>query len=254
MLSALDYTLIAVAALAAGAINALAGGGTLVTFPVMTAVGIPPVVANVTNTVALCPGYLSGTLAQWRDLDGQWDRLKWLVPAGLIGGIGGGLLLIASGERVFGALIPYLILLAATLLALQEPVKKWLVARRARLGTQAHDARAAAIPIGIAALYGGYFGAGLGVILLATLGITLDDTLTRLNAVKQFLSLVINVAAAAYFALAAPVLWSAVMVMAAGALIGGALGGRLAGRIKASHLRAVVVGIGYVVGLYYLIR
>lgn len=251
---AFEYAWVAVAALVAGVVNAIAGGGTLITFPMMTAVGIPPLLANVTNSVALCPGYLGGTLAQARDLAGQRTRLRWLLPAGLLGGIVGGLLLVASGERLFGTLVPYLILFAAALLALQDPIRRWLLRRIERHAARGLDERWTAVPIALSAVYGGYFGAGLGVIMLATLGITLDDTLNRLNAVKQLLSLVINLAAAVYFAFAAPVLWPVAAVMAVGALAGGALGGRLASRVKPATLRYSVVAIGIAVGIYYLVK
>lgn len=254
MITGIDYLWVTLAALFAGIVNAIAGGGTLITFPMMTAVGIPPVVANVTNSVALCPGYFGGTLAQKRDLQGQAARLRWLVPVGLVGGIAGGLLLIASGERVFSALVPYLILLASALLALQDPIKRWLARRLEAHAARGLDERWAVLPIGLGAVYGGYFGAGLGVIMLATLGITLDDTLNRLNATKQLLSLVINFAAALYFAFAAPVWWPVAGVMAIGALAGGALGGRLASRVKPTTLRYTVVAIGFCVGFYYLLR
>ena len=122
MLNLLDYLLIALAALAAGAINALAGGGTLITFPVLTAVGIPAVAANMTNTVALCPGYLGGILSQFKDLQGQARRLWLFIPAGIIGGLLGGLLLQVTGEHLFYELVPYLILIAAGLLASQKQV------------------------------------------------------------------------------------------------------------------------------------
>lgn len=231
-------------------VNALAGGGTLITFPVMTAVGIPPVMANVTNAVALCPGYFGGTWAQRKDLAGQGARLKLLLPLGALGGVLGAWLLLASGEKLFRALVPWLILGASALLAAQDPLRRWLIKR----GRPAGDARlGAALPIASAAVYGGYFGAGLGVVMLATLGLTLDDSLTRLNAVKQALSFVINIAAALFFLGSDQVLWPVVGVMAVAALAGGSLGGRLASVIPAARLRLLVIAIGVGVGLFYLL-
>ena len=128
-LSGLDFILIGLAAVGAGAVNALAGGGTLITFPMLTAVGLPAVVANVTNTVALCPGYLGGTLAQANDLRDQKQRLWLYLPVGAIGGILGGLLLLYTGERIFRTIVPYLILLASALLAVQEPLRAWILHR-----------------------------------------------------------------------------------------------------------------------------
>ena len=249
MLEALDFALVGAAAFAAGMVNALAGGGTLVTFPVMTAVGIPPVMANVTNAVALCPGYFGGTWAQRKDLAGQGARLKLLLPLGALGGVLGAWLLLASGEKLFRALVPWLILGASALLAAQDPLRRWLIKR----GRPAGDARlGAALPIASAAVYGGYFGAGLGVVMLATLGLTLDDSLNRLNAVKQALSFVINIAAALFFLGSDQVLWPVVGVMAVAALAGGSLGGRLASVIPAARLRLLVIAIGVGVGLFYL--
>ncbi len=260
-----DLALAGLAAIAAGATNALAGGGTLITFPTLTALGLPAVVSNVTNTVALCPGYLGGTLAQRKDLSGQGRRLRWAIPAGAIGGLGGGLLLLHTGEKTFREVVPWLILLAAALLAAQDVVKGWLGKRTGNGGAgRAEEARGghgsrhaelwAAAPLCVGAVYGGYFGAGLGVILLAVLGLTLNDSLTRLNALKQAVSLTANVLAAVLFLGSGRVAWAFAGVMAAGALIGGAIGGRLAGRVRPQVLRWVVVAIGVAVGVVYLVR
>jgi uncharacterized protein len=254
MLSGAEYILVGLAAIGAGLVNALAGGGTLITFPALIAVGIPPLVANVTNTVALCPGYFGATMAQRKDLQGQRRRMWILLPVAALGGLIGGLLLLNTGERVFRQLVPFLILLASGLLAIQDPVRKWLLRRSQQHGANPIHEGWSAIPVGLAAIYGGYFGAGLSVIVLAALGLLLDDSLTRLNALKQSVSLSVNVAAAVLFIFSGRVVWSAALVMAIGALIGGALGGRLAGRIKPSVLRWVVVGIGIIVGIIYLLR
>ncbi len=255
MLQGFDFVLIALAAVAAGAVNALAGGGTLITFPMLTAVGVPAVPANVTNTVALLPGYFGATLAQRRDLRGQEHRLWWAIPAGIVGGLIGGILLLRTGERLFRDLVPYLILLASGLLALQDPLRKWVARRMASRsdGGTAHE-RWAALPVGVAAIYGGYFGAGLSVIVLAVLAVVLGDNLTRLNALKQAVAFATNTAAAIFFLFSGQVLWPAAAVMAVGALIGGVLGGKLAGRIKPSVLRYVVVTIGVIVAVIYLVR
>jgi uncharacterized protein len=254
MLSTLDFVLLFLAAIAAGAINALAGGGTLITFPMLTAVGIPPVAANVTNTVALSPGYVGGTLAQAKDLKGQTHRLWLTLPAGVIGGLIGGVLLLRTGERLFRDLVPFLILLASLLLAIQDPVRAWLTRRLSARPSETHLEKWSWLPVGLAAVYGGYFGAGLSVILLAALGITVDDNLTRLNALKQVIAFATNLAAAIFFAFSGPVVWSAAAVMAVGALAGGTLGGRLAGRIKPSSLRWIVVSIGVTVSIVYFLR
>jgi uncharacterized membrane protein YfcA len=213
---------------------------------------MPAVAASVTNTVALCPGYLGAVWAQRRDLSDQGRRLSLLVPASALGGLAGGLLLLATGERAFRALVPFLILSGSALLALQDRLRKAL---NARLGeTNGVDARgtAAVVPIAIASVYGGYFGAGLSVIVLAVLGLVLADSLTRLNALKQAIALAVNLSAALVFAGSHQVYWPAAAAMALGAVAGGVLGGRLAAAIDARVLRVVVVVGGILVGLYYL--
>jgi uncharacterized protein len=247
----LDLALVALAALAAGVVNALAGGGSLITFPALVAIGVPPVAASVTNTVALCPGYLGATWAQRGELADQTRRLRFVVPVGLAGGAAGGLLLLCSGAAVFRVLVPFLILLAAGLLAAGEPIKKWL-------GRRAHHAREpwawGAPLLGLAAVYGGYFGAGLSVMILAILGLVVDEPLGRVNALKQAASLVINLAAALLFVFTGRVVWSAALAMAVGALVGGALGGRLAGKVRPALLRWIVVTLATLVACGYLAR
>src|SRR5512147_2104408 len=154
----LAYLLAGLAALAAGVVNALSGGGTLITFPMLTFLGIPAVAANVTNTVALCPGYFGGTLAQWNDLKTQTKRLWLIVPASIVGGVLGGYLLLQTGEKLFKDLVPYLILLASGLLAVQDPVRAWLV-RRMAAGQGAQLEKITWLPVTLASVYGGYFGA-----------------------------------------------------------------------------------------------
>ena len=248
-----DYILITLAALFAGAVNALAGGGTLITFPVLTFLGVPAVSASITNTVALSPGYLGGALAQWNDLRGQKKRLWLLMPASIFGGILGGFFLLQTGEKLFNELIPYLILLASLLLAVQDSVRTWLLKRMGE-GHDSHLEKLAWLPVGLASIYGGYFGAGLSVIILSALGLTIEDSLTRLNALKQAVAFAVNLAAAIFFLFSGQVLWTVALVMAVGALIGGSLGGKLAGKIKSSTLRWTVVTIGVIVSIIYFVR
>jgi uncharacterized membrane protein YfcA len=249
-----DDLLMGFAAMLAGAVNSVAGGGTLISFPVMTALGMSPVAANVTNSVALCPGFIGGIAAQRTDLAGQRRLLTLLVPIAALGGVVGGALLLASGDRTFRAIVPFLILSASALLAVQDRVRAWMNRRAgASVGASSHAARAA-VPIAFAAAYGGYFGAGLGVILLAVLGLFIADSFTRLNALKQVLAFSANLAAAVYFAVSGKVVWHVALVMAIGALIGGAIGGRFASRVSPLALRRVVVTLGFIVGLIYLVK
>lgn len=253
MLTGIQFLWIGLAAMAAGAVNALAGGGTLITFPTLTFLGVPSVAANVTNAVALCPGFFGGTFAQRNDLRGQQHRLWIVVPASIVGGVLGGFLLLQTGEKLFSKLVPYLILFASILLAVQNPIRAWLTSRMDK-GHGAGLEKLAWLPAGLAAVYGGYFGAGLSVIVLSVLGLTLEDTLTRLNALKQAIAFSANLAAAIFFIFSGQVVWSAALVMAVGALIGGTLGGKLAGRVKPSTLRWTVVAIGVVISIIYFVR
>ncbi|MDJ0545578.1 MAG: sulfite exporter TauE/SafE family protein, partial [Microcystis sp. M53601_WE4] len=225
----------------------------LITFPTLMAVGIPPVMANVTNTVALCPGYLGATLAQKKDLHGQQKRIQLLLPSAVIGGIIGGILLLNSSDQVFDRLIPFLILLAAALLAFQDTLRSWLQRRQGDKKGNIPEIWAV-LPIALASIYGGYFGAGLGVIELAILGLFLKDNLTRLNALKQLLSLVVNVAASWFFLFSNQVDWSAAIVVAIGSLIGGLLGGKLARIISPSYLRWTVVILSIITATVYFLR
>jgi uncharacterized membrane protein YfcA len=258
--SILDFVIIGLAAVAAGAVNALAGGGTLITFPILTAVltaaGVPSaaVSANVTNTVALCPGYLGATVAQAKNLAGQRRRLWLLVPTAALGGIIGGILLLATGERLFRTLVPYLILIASGLLAFQDPIRAWVFRRTGRTGQTAAQEVWAIAPIMAASIYGGYFTAGMSVLILAVLGLVLEDTLTRLNALKQSISFTVSTAAALFYVFSGPVVWPAALVMAVGAIIGGSLGGLLAGRVQPIVLRRIIVTAGVVMAILYWVR
>jgi uncharacterized membrane protein YfcA len=253
-MSELELILVGIAAVAGGAVNALAGGGTLITFPVLTAVGIPTVAANVTNTVALCPGYLGGALAQLKDLRGNRQRLCLLGITGALGGVAGGILLLNTGEHTFRILVPYLILLAAGLLALDDPVRRWLMRRAGSGEAQNEHEGWKVFPVFLASIYGGYFGAGLSVIVLAVLALVSHESLTRLNALKQVIALCVNVAAAVLFLFSGKVVWSATVVMAAGALAGGAVGGLVAGWVRPQVLRRIVVVVGMIVSIIYFVK
>lgn len=246
-----DFIFVALAACAAGFINAVAGGGTLITFPVLIAIGLPAVVANVTNTIALCPGYVGAFFARIKDLRGKRKLFMVLVPVGILGGITGGYLLLTTEEKLFRSLVPFLILIASFLLAIQDIIKGWLtnLNRKSR-----KISIIVAVPLFFAAIYGGYFGAGLGVILLAVLGMLLEDSLTQVNTLKQVLSFVINVSAAIFFLFSGKVNWPVACVMFVGAVIGGMLGGKFAGSIKPVILRWIVVVIGVIVACIYFIK
>jgi uncharacterized membrane protein YfcA len=243
----------ALAGVAAGLVNALAGGGSLISFPALTALGLPPLVANLTNTVALTPGYLGATWAQRRELGGQGGRGRLLAPLALMGGGVGAVLLLGSDERLFLALVPWLILLGSGLVALQTPLRRWLSALPMGSGAAGLPPLAAVL-VALAAMYGGYFGAGLSVILLGVLAITLQDSLTRLSGLKQLLALAANGGAALVFLASGRVAWPAAVALALGAVAGGLLGGRVASRVNGEVLRWLVAAAGGGMGLWFLLR
>jgi uncharacterized membrane protein YfcA len=248
-MDARGIALVAGAAVAAGFVNAIAGGGSLISFPALVAAGLPAVTANVTNTVALSPGYLGGTLAQRRDLAGQRSRMAMLVPVSIGGGAAGALLLLRTGERAFETVVPFLLVVAVALLAFQNRLRAFLETRRHERG-QAW----AVVPIGLAAVYGGYFGAALSVIVLAALAVAFDDTLVRLNALKQMVSFATNASAAVVFLFSGRIEWSVALVTAVAALVGGAIGGTVASRVPAQWFRWIVIVAGLGMALFYFAR
>lgn len=253
-MSLLNEIFVFLAALAAGFINAIAGGGTLITFPVLLAIGIPPVSANVTNTVALVPGTIGGMWGQRKDFKSQAHRLARLLPVGVAGGIVGGLLLLNTSEKSFRSLIPWLILLASSLLAAQVRIKRWVVSRSGETHREKQNLLVMISLVFFASIYGGYFGAGLGVILLAVLGLLTDDSLVQLNFLKQALAFSVNLAAAIYFAFSGKVDWMVAFVMVFGSVSGGFIGGKLAGRLNSGKLRWVVVVAGITAAIIYYLK
>jgi uncharacterized protein len=247
-LGAGDLALLGGAGLLAGGVNAVAGGGSLISFPALLAVGYPSVTANVTNNVALLPGYVGGTVAYRDELGGQGRRARRLGATSAVGGLIGAILLNVSPPGVFEAIVPFLILLSCALLVAQ-PAAARAVERRGHQGSPP----AVHASVFFSAVYGGYFGAGLGIMLLAALGAFLPDDMQRLNALKGLLSLVISAVAVVYFALFGPVAWAAAAVMAVASLVGGQGGVRLARRLSATALRWLVVAFGTTVAIVLLV-
>ena len=260
-LDAAQIVLLAGAALAAGAVNAVAGGGSLLSFPALLAVGYPALTANVTNTVALTPGYFGGTLGYRRELQGQRTRVVALGVISAVGAVLGAYLLLISSAELFERVVPFLIFLACGLLAAQPRLARLVRERRGDRDDQPATGRPGGdhhtLPLFsaqfLAAAYGAYFGAGVGIMMLAILGIFVADRLQRLNALKGLLSLLVNLIAAVSFVLFAEVSWVAVAVMAAASLLGGQLGVVLARRLNDQALRWLVIAFGVAVGLRLLI-
>ncbi len=251
-----DVALLAGAGLLAGAVNAVAGGGSLISFPALLAAGYPPVEANVTNTVALFPGYAGSVLGGRPELQGQAPRARTTGAVAVVGAVGGAVLLLTTPGEVFQRVVPFLILLACLLLVLQPRLGRLVQARTERQGQTRADHRSPVLLVAVllASVYGAYFGAGLGVMLLGVLGIFLAEQLKRVNALKNLLSLVINTVALVAFAVFGPVAWPAVAVVATTSLVGGFLGAKVASWIPSTALRAFVVLYGVVVAVVLLVR
>jgi uncharacterized membrane protein YfcA len=225
------------AGVAAGTINTVVGSGTLVTFPVLLALGYPPVVANVSNTVGLVPGSLSGAYGYRRELAGQRGRLLRLGTASLLGGVTGAVLLLVLPAAAFKAIVPVLIAVACVLVVVQPGLTERLRVRRG--ARPAHGG--ALLPLGV---YAGYFGAAQGVLLIALLGIFLDDDLQRINGAKNVLAGIVNGVAAVLFVFLSDVAWPPALLLAAGGVFGGQIGARIGRSLPAAALRWVVVAVG----------
>jgi len=251
----LHYVLLFAAALAAGAINSVAGGGTLLSFPALLAVGVSPVAANATSTVALVPGSLSAFWGYRGEMqDAQADLRRWAAPS-LLGGAVGAWLAVHIGDKAFSHLVPYLILGATGLFLLQGPLRAWLNARPAPEG-QSHSPFhiGATIFQFLVAVYGGFFGAGIGILMLAAMGILGLTNIHRMNGLKNFAAICINGVAALTFVFSGKVHWPLALLMMAAAIVGGYSGAGLAKRVGQQNVRRAVVVIGLAMGVYTLLR
>lgn len=244
--------LLAGAGLLAGAVNAIAGGGSLISYPALLAVGLPSVAANVTNSVALWPGYVGGVLGYSSSLRARAGQVAALAVTTTLGGVVGVLLLLTTSPDVFQALVPFLILTSCLLLAIQPTVAGWV--RRLPDHQGGRPRVLLHTSVFVAAVYGSYFGAGLGVMLLAVLGVLLHETMQETNGLKNALSLLINTVALVAFALFGPVNWASVLIMAVASLAGGIGGAHVAKRLNARVLRATVVTFGVAVAFWLLIK
>lgn len=251
MTSGLDYAFAAGAGVLAGGVNALAGGGTLISFPALRAIGLSSLDANVTNIVALTPGYLAGSTAQRRDLAGQARVARRLGVAAGLGGLVGSVLLVTVTGDTFSEVVPFLILLACATLLAQGRIRTVLEARRAAHARPLGDGHLERAGVFCIAVYGGFFGAGLSIMLLALLGMFTDDPLNRVNVLKQVLSLVVSVLASAFLAFSGHVAWGLAGVVAAASLVGGFTGGRMVHLVHPVVLRVLVVLLGVAVAVHY---
>ena len=243
----LHYLVITVAAFVAGAINSIAGGGTLLSFPALMYVGVSPVMANATNTVAIWPGSFAGVLGFREDIKKLQRWLLWLMIPSLLGGITGAMILLHTPEKTFARIVPLLILGATLLLAAQEMITRKL----SRFLTSHEDPSRGWVVFAftfqfLVSIYGGYFGAGMGILMLAALGLIGMKDLHQMNGLKNLLAICINGVAAIYFIIQGAVAWTHVVIMAIASIIGGYAGARLAHRLGRKFVRGAVVVIGLV--------
>ena len=253
-MSPVSYTVVFFAAFIAGAINSVAGGGTLVSFPSLVWVGLPSTIANATSTVAIWPGSLGGMWGYRRDLEGLPKTTYSLIVPSLIGGIIGAVLLVLTPTDVFDRLIPLLILFATLLFMLQDPVQRLIrTTGKAHTGSTTWLIGALAFQF-LVSVYGGYFGAGIGILMLAAFGIMGFTDIHQMNGLKNFLALCINGVAAVYFIRNGMVSWPHAMVMAVGAIVGGIWGAGVARRIGPRGVRRIVIAVGFTMALSLLLR
>jgi uncharacterized membrane protein YfcA len=240
-----DALAIFAAGVGAGTINAVVGSGSLITFPTLVALGYPPLVANVSNNIGLVPGSLSGAYGYRRELSGQQVRLRRLVPASFLGSLIGSILLLSLPSDLFDSVVVVLIGVALVLVIVQPSLARRLAARPGG-HRRASVTPMLAVLVCLAGVYGGYFGAAQGIILMAVLGIFLDDHLQRLNACKNVLALTVNAVASVVFILSTEVDWGVVALIAVGSTIGGQFGAGVGRRLDPRLLRAVIVTVGLV--------
>ncbi len=243
-----ELVAIACAGVGAGAINTLVGSGTLITFPVLLAFGYAPVTANVSNTVGLVPGSVSGAIGYRRELSGQRDRAIRLGTMSVAGGLTGAILLLVLPASAFKAIVPVFIAVALVLTVAQPRIAAWLTMREISRGH--HGGPLTALAVYLTGVYGGYFGAAQGIMLLAILGVALDQSLQRTNALKNVLAGLVNGVAGVYFVFAAHVEWAPAALIAGGSILGAQVGARYARRLPPQALRAVIV----VVGVFAIVR
>jgi uncharacterized protein len=245
--SPLEAVLITLAGVAAGTINTVVGSGTLITFPTLLAFGVPPVTANVSNTVGLVPGSMSGVVGYRRELAGQRARVLRLGSASLLGGVLGALLLLVLPSAAFDAIVPVLILLGVLLVIFGPRIQRVVAARaESRGGIPDHGVWWVWPAVAAAGVYGGYFGAAQGVLLMAVLGIGVADSMQRHTATKNVLALIVNGVAAVVFIAVADIDWTVAGLIALGSVVGGQIGATVGRRLPPTLLRAVIAVVGLV--------
>ena len=253
-MSVFEIIAVLLAGVAAGTINTVVGSGTLITFPTLLAFGVPPVTANVSNTIGLVPGSISGAIGYRRELAGQRSRVLRLSVASLIGGTAGAVLLLVLPEDAFTAIVPVLIVLGLVLVVCQPRISAWVAKRHEATGGMPYHGTWWVWP-GVlgTGVYGGYFGAAQGVLLMAVLGTGVDESLQRLNGIKNILAAVVNAIAGLIFAIVADVDWWIVLLIGIGSVIGGQIGATVGRRLPPVGLRIAIVCVGTVALVVFLL-
>lgn len=246
------FVLVMVTAFLAGVINSVAGGGTLLTFPSLLAAGVPPVAANATSTVALVPASVSAWWGYRSESKSDWKEMAWLLAPSVLGGLAGALLVLKAGDALFSRLVPWLILGATALFMVQEPLRRWM-ANRGDGDEHPRWPMVALFQI-IVAVYGGFFGAGIGIMMLASLGLAGLSNIHHMNRLKNFAAVCINGVAAATFILGHRVNWLFAALMLAGSVPGGYAGAWVARKVGQMIVRRAVVAIGLAIGVYMLFQ
>ncbi|GAA4542568.1 sulfite exporter TauE/SafE family protein [Amycolatopsis samaneae] len=246
--------IIVIAGVWAGTINAVVGSGTLVTFPVLVALGYPPVTATTSNAIGLAPGTVSGAIGYRHELVGYWPQVARFAVASFLGAIGGTILLLSLPKDAFETVVPVLVGLAVVLVIIQPRVAKWVTKRREANGTEHKPGPLLMFLLFLIGIYGGYFTAAQGVMMMAVMGMLLSEPLQRLNGVKNSLSAVVNIVAGVIYAFTAPVSWPVVGLLAVGSTIGGQLGAKIGRRLSPTVLRGVIVVVGVAAVIQLLIK
>ncbi|ASR33841.1 hypothetical protein BAY61_01260 [Prauserella marina] len=254
--------LIALAGVWAGTINTVVGSGTLVTFPVLVAFGYSPVTATTSNAIGLAPGTISGAIGYRHELRGEFRRLLAFVPASMLGAVCGTILLLSLPPDAFERVVPVLVGLAVVLVIIQPKVSRWVLARRAvkveANGGKEGSGRSTQVllitAVFVIGIYGGYFTAAQGVMLMAVMGMLLNESIQRLNGIKNVLAAVVNVVAGTVYAFVAPVSWPVVALLAGGSVVGGYLGARIGRKLSPTVLRGVIVVVGVAAIIQLVLR